>query len=57
MAWINSLAPGRFELNFLYVILKLILIIGGGHNSCEIALKWMSVDHTDDKSTLVQAMA
>ena len=31
------LAPGRFELNFQYMIFKLILIIDGSGMLCEIA--------------------
>ena len=54
---VNSLAPGKFVLNFRYVILKLILVIDGWGISCEIALIWMSLDFTDDQSTLVQVMA
>ena len=48
---LNSLAPGEFEWNFIRVIFKQILIID------EIALIWMSLDFTDDQSTLVQVMA
>ena len=55
--YINSLAPGKFEWNFGYVILKLILVIDGWGICCEIALMWMSLDFTDDESTLVQVMA
>ena len=53
----NSLAPGRFEWHFRRVIFKLILVIDGWIISCEIAVRWMSLDLTDDKSTLVQVMA
>ena len=53
----NSLAPGKFEWNFRYVIFKQILVIDGWGISCEIALIWMSSDFTDDQSTLVQVMA
>ena len=53
----NSLAPGRFERNLRKVIFKLILMIGGWGIFCKIALRWMSMDLTDDKSTLVQVMA
>ena len=53
---INSLSPGEFEWNFRYVIFKRILVIGGWGISCEIALIWMSLDFTDDQSTLVQVM-
>ena len=55
--FINSLAPGKFEWNFRYVIFKQILVIDGWGISCEIALIWMSLDITDDQSTLVQVMA
>ena len=54
---LNSLAPGKFEWNFRYVIVKQILVIDGWGISCEIALIWMSLDFTDDQSTLVQVMA
>ena len=36
---------------------KLTLVNGGWGISYEIALRWMPLDHTDDKSTLVQVMA
>ena len=54
---INSLAPGKFERNFRHVIFKQILVIDGWGVSCEIAQIWMSLDFTDDQSTLVQVMA
>ena len=54
---INKLAPGKFDRNFRYVIFKQILVIAGWGISCEIALIWMSLDFTDDQSTLVQVMA
>ena len=54
---VNSLAPGRFECNFEHVKFKLILVIDGWGIFCEVALIWMSLDFTDDKSTLVQVMA
>ena len=53
----NSLAPGKFEWNFRHVIFKQSLVIDGWCISCEIALLWMSMDFTDDQSTLVQVMA
>ena len=55
--YVNSLAPGKFAWNFRKVIFKQILAIDGWGISCEIALIWMSLDFTDDQSTLVQAMA
>ena len=51
------LAPGKFEWNFRHIIFKKILVIDGWGISCEIALIWMSLDFTDDQSTLVQVMA
>ena len=33
------------------------LVIGGWSISCKIVLKWMPMDLTDGKSTLVQVMA
>ena len=53
----NSLAPEKFEWNFRHVIFKQILVIDSWGISCEIALDWMSLDLTEDKSTLVQVMA
>ena len=53
---VNSLAPGKFEWNFREIIFKQILVIHGWGISCEIALIWMSLDFTDDQSTLVQVM-
>ena len=35
----------------------LILIIDGGGVSYEIALRWLPLNFSDDKSTLVQVMA
>ena len=52
----NSLAPRRFWWNFRCVIFKLISMIDCCVISCEIAVRWMSFDLTDDKSTLVQVM-
>ena len=54
---VNSLAPGKFEWNFRYVLFKRILMIDGWGISCEIALIWMSLDFTDDQSILVHVMA
>ena len=54
---VNSLAPGKSVWNFRHVIFKHILVINGWDISCEIALIWMSLDFTDDQSTLLQMMA
>ena len=54
---LNSLAPGRFQFNLRKVILKLTSVNGGWGVSYEIALRWIPQDLTNDKSTLVQAMA
>ena len=53
----NSLVPGKFEWNFRYLILQIISVVDGWGISFELALRWMSLDLTDDKSTLVQVMA
>ena len=53
----NSLVPGKFEWNFRYSILQIISVIDGWGISSELALRWMSLDLTDDKSTLVKVMA
>ena len=54
---VNSFVPGKFKWNFRDVIVKRILVTDGWHISCEIALIWMSMDFTDNQSTLVQGMA
>ena len=53
----NSLAPGKFEWNFRYLILQIISVTDCRVISCELALRWMPLDFTDDKSILVQVMA
>ena len=53
---VKSLDPWSFEYNFWSVISKLILVIDGWGMSGEIALRWMSLDLTDDKSILVKGM-
>ena len=53
----NSLVLGRLQWHFRWVIFMLILVIDDWCISCEIAVRWMSLDLTDDKSTLVQVMA
>ena len=50
-------ATGKFEWNFRYVIFQQILVIDGWGISREIALIWMSLDSTNDQSTLVQVLA
>ena len=55
--WINSLAPGKFEWNFRYLILQIISVIDRWGICYELALRRMSLDLTDDKSILVQVMA
>ena len=54
---IQVMAPDKFEWNFRYIIFENILVIDSWGILCEIALIWMSVDFTDDQSTLVQVMA
>ena len=54
---INSLALRRFEIHFIEVIFKLILVMDGWGISCEIVLTWTPQNLTDDKWTLVQVMA
>ena len=51
------MTPGRFQVNFRCAIFKLILVVNGWGICCETALIWMSLDHTYDKSTLVQVIA
>ena len=54
---VNSLAPGRFWINLTKIIFKLILVTDGCDISSKIALRWTSMDLSDDESTLVQEMA
>ena len=54
---VNSLPPRKFEWNFRYLIFQIISVIDGRVISCELALWWMSLDLTDEKTTLVQVMA
>ena len=53
----NSLTPGRFQWNFVWINFKLTSVIDGGGTACEIVLRWISLDLSNDKSTLVQVMA
>ena len=55
--YLNSLAPGKFEWNFRYLIFQIILVVDGWGISCELALRWMSPVLADDESTLEQVMA
>ena len=48
---------GNFNDILKYLIFQIISMIDGWDISCEIALRWMSLDLTDDKSTLVEVMA
>ena len=50
---IISLATGKFELNFRYLIFPIIQVIDGGGIFCELSYRWMSLNLTDDKSVLV----
>ena len=54
---VNSLAPGKLEWHFRYLIFQIISVLDDLGIFCEIALRWMSLDLSDDKSTLVQVMA
>ena len=60
-AEVHSLACGRSEWNFRWLIFKQTLVIDGWGSFHEIALRWiMSLDLTDGKSalvTMVQVMA
>ena len=47
---INSLSPGRFEFTFKIKKFKSTLVVDGCSISCEIALRWTSLDLTDDES-------
>ena len=51
-----NLTHWRWEIlmKFCKINFKVILISDGWGISCEIALRWLSLDLTDDKSTLIQ---
>ena len=51
------LASGKFKWNLRLVISELTSVVDSWGSSCKIALRWMSLDLTDDKSALVQVMA
>ena len=55
--WLNSLAPGRSGFNFKCAIFNLVLLIGIFRSFYDNALRWMSWDLSEDKTTLVQVMA
>ena len=48
MRQFNSLAPGKLEWNFWSFIFQIISVIDGWGISCELALRWMSLDLTDE---------
>ena len=52
-----SLKPARSWYDYEYTIFNLVLLSGIFRSSYDNALRWMSRDLTDDKSTLVQVMA
>ena len=54
--WLTGPWEDLIWFNVGLIILRLISVINGCGISCEIALRWMSLDLTDDKSTLVQEM-
>ena len=54
---INSLTPGRFWCDYKNSVCKLVLLIDMLRASLDRALRWMSWDLTDGKSTPVQVMA
>ena len=49
--------PWEIWKKFRWVTFKLILVINGWGISCEIVPRWISLDRTDDESTLVLVMA
>ena len=54
--WFKSLAPGSRGSNYKNLIFENVLRIKSMGTSDEIALRWMSQNTFDDKSTLVQVM-
>ena len=57
MIAVYLIGPWGIWMKFWICIFKLILVIDSWGICCEIALIWMSLDFTDDQSTLVQVMA
>ena len=53
---LNSLAPGTCGSNFNSMMFKLIIEKRNFSTPCKIALRWMSQNLTNEKSTLVQVM-
>ena len=48
MSCFNSLAPGKYESNFKSIIYELIMQNNNLGTHCEIALRWMTQNLTDD---------
>ena len=55
--FVNSLAPGKSECDFKNSIFNLVSLTGICRTSYANTLRWMPLDLTDGKSTLVQVMA
>ena len=53
---VNTLVPGRLKWNFRKVNFYLNLVLDGWGISCEITVRWLSLDLSDDKLTSVQVM-
>ena len=54
---VQLIGPWEICTKFRQVIFKLISVTDGWGISCKIVLRWMPLDLTDDKLTLVQVMA
>ena len=54
LALTNSMAPGRYGNNFKSIVFKLIIQNRSSDTHCEIALKRMPQNLTNEKSTLLQ---
>ena len=57
MTYLQLIGPWEILKNLRKIILKLIWVTDGCDISSEIALRWTSLDLSDDKSKLVQGMA
>ena len=51
------IVPFEILMKFRYMIVKLILLIDVWDISCEFAIRWLSLNFIDDKSTFVRVMA
>ena len=49
---VNSFSPWQFERKFRQIIFKFILVIDSSSISCDVAIRWISLNLTDELQTL-----